>query len=377
MAQLETNNSEKIKVLSVVWYKVLPAKFGGQKAVALFNQHLGRYAQVICLCSKNNSAEHSSYKIDASLPVNKMQFFNPFVWMKIYRVTKGASCSHLILEFPYHGLAGIICKKLLNVRLIINCHNIEYRRFKEQKKWWWGLLYHYEKWALQNSDTVFFKTEKDRNTGIKRFRLPKQKTTVVPYGAVEVHYNYRREAKAIIHRRHHIGESEKLLLFAGTLDYQPNAEAAHSIVEKLIPSLNQLSFKYKIIICGRNYLKQFRYLQQLSSEQLVMAGEVADVGPYFLAADVFINPVMKGGGIQTKTLDALSYHLNVVCFEGKQGVIKNAGNKIFPAKDGDWNSFAVAVIKASEISEPTDKIFFTSYSWDAIAHDAYQKLAAL
>lgn len=375
MAQPQANGN--IKVLSVVWYKVLPPKFGGQKAVALFNEFLGRYVEVVCVCSKNNSVVNTSYKIDASLPVSKTQFLNPLVWLKIYRVAKQEKCTHLILEFPYHGVAAIICKKLLGIKLIVDTHNIEYLRFKQQKKWWARLLYHFEKWTLKNCDAVFFKTDADKTIGVKRFGLYEQKIAIISYGVEQAKNSTKEDTKEILRHRHDIEKDKKLILFAGTLDYLPNAEAVLSIVKDLVPSLNKLSFKYKIIICGRNRLKGFEYLRLLQNENTIFAGEVADIETYFLAADVFINPVLMGSGIQTKTMDALSYHLNVVCFKNMQGEINHVENKLFQVENGDWTAFAKEVLNASKRCDETQTAFFTTYNWDAIANTAYKKIAAL
>lgn len=39
------------KILSIVWYKVLPPVFGGQKGIAGFNKHLAKHHPLVCLCS--------------------------------------------------------------------------------------------------------------------------------------------------------------------------------------------------------------------------------------------------------------------------------------------------------------------------------------
>jgi glycosyltransferase involved in cell wall biosynthesis len=375
MAGLETKTGG-IKILSLVWFKVLPPKFGGQKAVALFNQHLAQHAPLLCLCSKNNENTSTNYRVENVLPVGKGHVLNPLVWQKIYDTAKREGITHLLLEFPYYGLAGILCKKLLSVKLIVNTHNIEYRRFKEQKKWWWGPLFHLERLTLRAADTVFFKTEADIKTAKEKFDLKAEKLFLVPYGVEEKKGVNKAVAKTIIRQRHGIEAEDKILLFAGTLDYAPNADAVVSIAKKLIPLLNEKSFRYKIIVCGRNRFKEFAYLNALQNEQLIMAGETADMETYFESADVFINPVLSGGGVQTKTMDALSYHLNVVCFTAKAAGINGAENKVFPVMDNDWNSFASAVVAASQRTTPTPHTFIEKYNWRTIAAEAYQKILA-
>ena len=378
MAQPPENNADSnIKVLSVVWYKVLPPKFGGQKAVAFFNEYLSKEASLDSLCSKNNSVPDVSYKIHPTLPIGKSQFINPFVWRKLYLFAKRNNITHLILEFPYHGIAGFICKKLLKVKLIINTHNIEYLRFREQKRWWWGLLYHFERWTLRNADSVFFKTITDMEVVTKSFALDKRKLCLVPYGVEDPVFFSKKDAISTIRKRYGIPEEEKILLFAGTLDYAPNADAIVAIKEQIIPLLNQSSLQYKIIVCGRNRLRTFNYLNRITHANLILAGEVEDIGLYMKAADVFINPVITGGGIQTKIIDALSHHLNVVCFNSKCSGIAAADSKIYAVKDGSWTDFVSAIMKATRETIVTPAAFFETYNWRTIAGKAYRKISSL
>jgi len=373
---MEANKTGNCKLLSVVWFKVLPPKFGGQKAVAFFNQHLADHAPMICLCSKNNENIATNYRVENILPVGKLQVLNPFAWQRIYATVKREGTTHLLLEFPYYGLAGILCKKLLGVKLILNTHNLEYLRFKEQKKWWRGLLFHLERLTLQAADAVFFKTEADLKIAQSKFDLTPKKLSIIPYGIEEKKELSKDKAEAIIRQRHGIAADEKILLFAGTLDYAPNADAVVSIAKNLIPLLNQKSFRCKIIVCGRNRLEEFNYLNDLQNNQLTIVGEVNDIETYFEAADVFINPVLSGGGVQTKTMDALSYHLNIVCFQSKAVGIDGAENKIAAVSDSDWQAFASAAIAASQRTTLTPQGFFEKYNWRTIAAKAYQKILA-
>jgi hypothetical protein len=63
------------KILSVVWYKVFPAKYGGQKGIVLFTQYLAQFHEVVLLCSKNNLAEDLPFKIRPEL--SKLQITIP------------------------------------------------------------------------------------------------------------------------------------------------------------------------------------------------------------------------------------------------------------------------------------------------------------
>jgi polysaccharide biosynthesis protein PslH len=371
MAKQQTTPGS-IRILSVVWYKVLPPFFGGQKGVACFNEYLGRLAPLACLCSKNNTVIPASYHIDATLPVSKSQFVNPFCWRKIFLAAKRQKATHLILEFPYYGLAGVICKKLLGLNLVIHCHNIESLRFKKQNKGWWRLLHAYEKWTLRKADGIFFKTEKEKHFTIKQFALDLEKLIVVPYGIAAGSTPEKDEAKALLLQRYGIPPGTRLLLFAGTLDYRPNAQAVTALKKKVIPLLNETGLQYRIIVCGRIVDDAFSYLQNIQDPNLLYAGNVADIWPYFAAADAFLDPVVTGGGVQTKIVDALSFNLNVVCFDGMQEGIKGADAKIFTAPKNDWQAFTNAIGNALNKNEPTPASFFEYHNWTNIAEKTYR-----
>lgn len=313
----------------------------------------------------------SSYTISATLPVGKSQFFNPFVWWKIFAAAKKQKATHLVLEFPFHGIVGILCKQFLGVQLIVHEHNLEAYRFRDLGNRWWRILFQLEKQVLKQADAIFFKTEKERHLAVKTFGLRKEKTIIVPYGVAAHQMIDRQEAKKIICKRHNISPGTKLLLFAGTLDYGPNAEAVKAMEEKLIPQLNRTGLDYLIVICGRIVFESFAYLKKIRNDHLLFAGNVKDIDTYFAAAAIFLNPVTNGGGVQTKIVDALTYHLNVVCFEEMKDGICGAEDKLFTAPKNDWQAFAAAVNKALGEMHPTPGNFFDCHDWNNIAAKAF------
>jgi polysaccharide biosynthesis protein PslH len=360
------------KILSVVWYKVLPAKYGGQKGIALFNKYLSREIELVCLCSKNNEEPGElNYKLIPDLPLSKTQFLNPFCWYKIISTVKKEKITHLILEHPYHGIAGWLAKKIHGVKLIVHSHNIEAKRFKEAGNRWWRLLAMYEKWVHRRATLNLFKTDDELDYAVTHFGLDKGKCLVTPYGIdPEEKRPDRDTARSIIAERHNILPEEKILLFAGTLDYKPNATAVENIYKEIAPRLVAVDFQGMIIICGRNKLPSFQYLNHLSHPMVINAGEVEDIENYFAAADVFINPVLSGGGVQTKVIDALSYGCAVVCIENMTSGIPASliTERIFVCKTDSWDEFIFQVTAGCKTSN--------NISSDFINHFDFQKIAA-
>ena len=357
----------KVKILSVVWYKVFPAEFGGQKGIVNFNKALAKQFQLTCICGSNNTLfEQEGYKIINALPVTKLQFINPVVWLKIARVAATCNATHLIIEHPYHGIAAWMLKKK-GLIIITHSHNIEYQRFKDLKKPYWPLLKLFEKWVYKMSDLVLFKTKEDADFAVREMRVLTPRTLQVGYGVEEKDLSDRATCRGEICRQHNISPAITILLFNGTLDYQPNARAVEDVYNKIVPELDKVqSYVYKIFITGRLEDGAFNKLNKLKSDKVIYAGKVDNVDAYFKAADVYINPVTTGGGVQTKTLEALSYHLNVVCMQSMlKGIDCNlARNKLFISTNNDWQHFATCIIEASKSSDTTPAVFFRQYSFD-------------
>jgi hypothetical protein len=365
------------KILSVVWYKVLPPQYGGQKGTAIFNKYLGKNFPLVCLCSRDNP--HSielTYELLPELPVSKFQFINPFCWIKIFKTAKKEDISHIIIEHPYHGISGWLVKKFLGIKLVVHSHNIESQRFKEQGKWWWWILQILERRTHQIADFNFFKTEANMSMAIQKFNLEQKKCVEIPFGIEDYISMTDSTIKNLIYRRHSINPTQKLFLFAGTLDYDPNAKAVEAFYKEIAPRLDtELKGEYKIIICGRNRFKKFQYLKNLKHQNIIYAGEVEDIENYFHAADVFINPVRTSNGVQTKIIEAIKYGLNTVVFKSQlKGINKDViGNKIFSARDNDWNQFHEKIIQSLAISFSTTDAFFNLYSWENIMAEIIKK----
>jgi glycosyltransferase involved in cell wall biosynthesis len=337
---------KQTRILSIVWYKVLPARFGGQKGIANFNEALGKLFPLVCLCSRNNEApDNLSYSVIPVLPVSKLQFLNPFIHQKIVTIAKKEKPTHIILEHPYHAKAALKACRATGAKLMVHSHNIESERYRQLGKRGWQLLYKHEKKVHQQADLSLFKTEDELAFAIQNFELSPGKCMVMPYGIEQPHKLNRDAARKVIADRHAIPSNSKILLFAGTLDYTPNEQAVINLVTQIAPLLSN---DYKIIVCGRNRIKGFEHLNDLSHPNVILAGEVMDIDTYFAAADCFINPVMTGGGVQTKNLDALAYDLNLVCFNDMlSGIdLSLCGEKVFTASPGNWEKFADSIDKA-------------------------------
>jgi glycosyltransferase involved in cell wall biosynthesis len=351
------------KILSLVWFKIYPPHFGGQKGIALFNRELSRYYEVDCLCSENNEVvADAGCNILPELPIAKSQFINPFAWIRIQKQTIRKNYSWIILEFPYYAFVGRGLKRP-DRKLIIHTHNIETERFRSFRKTGWNILRLFEKWSFRQADIIIFKTQGDREYAVKEYGILPSKTYILPYGIEKAALN-KAGARKVLENNYGISPSEKILVFAGTLDYLPNTLAVRKIISEIIPRLKKILPEFRIIICGRNSGKALLSPEQ-SDDHLLFAGFVEDIEPFLAGADTFINTVENVHGIQTKILDAIAADTNVVCFEKAAFAIDPVVRdvKLFPVPDGDYDAFAEMVVKAVNLNFATPVDFFEKYSW--------------
>ena len=123
-------------------------------------------------------------------------------------------------------------------------------------------------------------------------------------------------------------------------------------------------------------MQRFQYLKQLIHPDVLYVGEVEEIENYFAGADVFLNPVRAGGGIQSKIIEALKYNLNVVCFseQADDQLIKLTGEKIFTNIAGNYNEMVENISSAVEKNSPTPPAFFEYYDWSNIVRRFNEKL---
>jgi glycosyltransferase involved in cell wall biosynthesis len=357
-------------VISMIPYPFLPANNGGQKAIALFSQYFSQHVHFIGVTVKNNENSQAGYKTIPLFSASRLRYVNPLYITRICKIIRKEKATHLMLEHPYLGWMAIIIKCLTGIKLIIRSHNIEALRFKTTGKWWWKILWYYERLIHRKADINFFITAADCEYAINKYGIDDQKSLVVTFGIEwdQPPSAEEKRAAAINVRQHHsIPPEDCLLLFAGALKYKPNFDAYKIIRDEICPALNSIDFKYKMLICGGGLENE-----SPSDPNIILTGFVDDIHLYFKAADVFVNPVMDGGGIKTKVVEALGNNLTVVStINGSIGIDKQLyREKLTIVEVDDWTVFAGHVKKACRKHSEIPEEFFFNFHWKHITAKA-------
>lgn len=366
----------RVKIASLVPYKIMPARMGGQKGIYLFLKYVSQKVPVICYTSNDNEpGSNENFVTKKILGTGSSRYYNLLNFFKLKKDFKKEGITHLILEHPYLGWLGILLKFFGGVKLIVHSHNMEALRFKSTGKWWWRILWQYEKLVHQQAHHSFFITAEDKAYAIASFKLDPTKCTVITYGIEQAQapsLAQKAAAKQRIITQHQLPNPDFILLYNGTLDYEPNLNGLRTIVNELNPVLlAQQQFTYTIIVCGNRLSAGNKaWLEKHADKNIFFAGFVEDINLYFTGADMFLNPITDGGGIKTKLVEALAANNTTVSYSnGAIGIPGQvAGSKLTIVRDGDAPALAVAVLEQlNHTKEQLPDSFFLHFYWGNIA----------
>jgi glycosyltransferase involved in cell wall biosynthesis len=104
---------------------------------------------------------------------------------------------------------------------------------------------------------------------------------------------------------------DKIIVFTGNMNYQPNVEAAFWFVSKCWSSIKMEHPTASLVIAGANPTNGIRSLSRQDSA-IVVTGRVPSLSAIIRGASVAIAPMQSGSGMQYKVLEAMSANVPVV-----------------------------------------------------------------
>ncbi|MFM7672887.1 MAG: glycosyltransferase family 4 protein [Bacteroidota bacterium] len=356
------------KVLVIAPYSYLPHYSGGQKLISEFVEHLAQHTELTVVSTIRNDPNNAiGYRLLRWLPDSFYRYLDIRVKNQLERLLKAEKFDGVIWEHPYYYWIASYLRKKFNIFTIIHTHNIEYQRFRSMGKWWWPILKRYEGAFLKMADQVYFISPNDMESGISEWNLPQTKCDVLPFGIPQQQNPTDREAcQQRIREQHRIPETAKILLFNGLLSYPPNRQALDDLLQEINPRLlTQTDFEYRLVICGKDLPASYQGLTAEKDRNVIFAGFVEDIETYFKGADVFLNPVLSGGGIKTKMVESIGFGTTVVStITGSTGIVpESCDDKLKLIADSDWDGFCEAVVQESSKCLPTPEAYYERYNW--------------
>lgn len=357
-------------ILSIAPYRILPPSSGGQLCIIYGHHYIGKLCQDhVAGTVDNSNADNYDFQIHPIFPDTPKRYVPFCKYPELLGLAKKYDSNAIFCEHPYMFPTAMAVSRKLKIPWFMRSHNIESERFRAFGKKWWPVMKTYEKFAMKNANGVFFITPEDRDWAIKNYEVPVQNCHLMPYGTImdKIPHGHS-EAKRELAEKLQINPHVPWLYFLGALDYLPNEQAVTYILDEVVPRLNEKDIRYQILIAGRG-LNEVLKKRISDTAHITYTGFLHDVSSLLKACSVMLNPVMLGGGLKTKAVEALGYNKMVVSVRsGAAGLIPEAcGNNLLISDDNDWDSFAEHTLHA--ISHPANipALFYDNYYWGNIA----------
>jgi glycosyltransferase involved in cell wall biosynthesis len=147
------------------------------------------------------------------------------------------------------------------------------------------------------------------------------------------------EATSLVARR----PMARRITFVGGLHYPPNAQGVLWFAERVFPLVLDRVPDVLLTVIGRRPPRTVANLgRRISRPNLEVTGYAADLAPYLEETAAFIVPLLAGGGMRVKILDAWARGLPVVSTSlGAQGIVTQPGENLLLADTPE--AFAEAV----------------------------------
>jgi glycosyltransferase involved in cell wall biosynthesis len=383
--------------MNIVWvslYPPLPLNFGGPIGIYHKVKEISRKNNIFLfyLCDEDPSSyetelslmcrEVHGYKRERKISLSLLLDFLRYPYTVATRKTKVMSrdisdCIRrhsidiLLVEFPQMCINLPHGKRQKKLPIVLNEHNNEWDRFAQMSASVKGirrLLFQRESYKLHQFekkleragriDCYAFLSAKDRKRMIQDMHIPASRTFLAPLGGEE----------QVIDTISHQGKN---FMFIAAMDGETNEEAVLWFCQSVLPLFRDKNVKFYVI--GRNPSSR---VQALTAENIVVTGAVESLIPYYALADAIVIPLLHGGGVKVKLMEAVGHGKNVITTSvGAEGTMFTEEDLWIGDRAEELAAFCRKVIEEDPELVVKRKhmmeTFRKYYSWDKIG-DAYE-----
>jgi glycosyltransferase involved in cell wall biosynthesis len=273
-------------------------------------------------------------------------------------------------EWVYRQNAG-------RVPIVLVEHNIEFKGLENKTRSPWirmlaNKVKRMEKAAVQQADAIITFTEEDKETLLSVFGIAGEKVRVIPCGVDTDFIRPCPEGERHTAKKQLGLSDKKVVFFAGHL-WSANVEA----VEQIEKTAGQVQDPNTLFVVVGRVGERFK-----SHRNILYTGFVKDVRPYFAAADLAINPMVSGTGMNLKMLEFLAAGLPTLTTPtGVRGIATEEDHAFLVVDLKDFADTIQGLLMDASLREALSKkgraLVERKYNWRVIAKqraDLYQTL---
>jgi sugar transferase (PEP-CTERM/EpsH1 system associated) len=173
------------------------------------------------------------------------------------------------------------------------------------------------------------------------------------------------------------------LLFAGSMNYHANIEAAVDFSRNIWPAIRQEFPKLRLTLAGSHPAQSVRDLVSIPGVEVT--GTIPDMRPWYAEAAIAIVPLLAGGGTRLKILEAMAAGVPVISTQlGAEGLEVTAGEDILIARTPlEWQTAVRKLLidcgTGKRIAAKGRDLVRTRYDWSVSGRallDVYERLVA-
>jgi glycosyltransferase involved in cell wall biosynthesis len=302
---------------------------------------------------------------------------DPYLFVKLFFVCKRERIDLMQCEFHVTVPSSFVAKKLLNIPLIYDAHNVETEIIGDMPNISSAFIAAtklVEKMSCLICDLIFVVSEKDREQ-LTSLGIPRNKIEVIP-NSVDIN-TFSPTINGDKIRNQYELHGRIVLIFHGTLGYPPNEEAALMLAEEVLPSVLKRHPNVSLLLVGRNPPK-------ISHPNIIVTGFAEDLPEYIAASDIGVVPLLRGGGTRIKILEYMACGKAVVStMKGAEGLGLQNGHDILMSKYPD-SQFVDLIFEMIEDDKLRKRIGLNArkkiesfYDWETTAKRAVQVYKAI
>ena len=252
---------------------------------------------------------------------------DPYLLVKLLFVCRKERIGVLQSEFHVTVPTSVVAKKILNIPLIYDAHNVEaeiIRDIDNIRPVYVSATRLVEKTGCLMCDLVFAVSERDKEEFVS-WGIPENKIEVIP-NSVDFNQYSSQTMRENIRAKYGL-TGKTVLIFHGPLGYPPNKEAALLLSQKILPSISKVGSDVSLLLVGKNPPK-------ISNLNVITTGFVEQLADYIAAADIAVVPLLKGGGTRIKIVEYMASGKAIVStLKGAEGLNLENGIDAFLTKD--------------------------------------------
>ncbi|HPE57087.1 MAG TPA: glycosyltransferase family 4 protein [Bacteroidales bacterium] len=250
---------------------------------------------------------------------------------KLIQILKNNTFDIIQLEHTYMGLYIETIRTHSSAKIVLRPQNAEFAAWERIVKNERSIIHRlilkiatkrlkkFESEVAQKVDGII--AISDRDQAIFKSLAPNKPVESIPVG-----YDFTDSKSA---KESSILNEPPVFYHIGSMDWKPNPQGINWFIAEVLPLVLKSISDFKFRIAGK---KMPASIKSARSNNIIIEGEVNDAAEFHLQNDIMIVPLLAGGGIRVKIIEAMALGKPVISTSiGAEGIPYKTGENILIA----------------------------------------------